>query len=112
MNRRGFLSLLAPAAAALIVPELLVPKRKIFLPPPGGWPNRIYGESWIDSALRMRGEAVDYAMGCDATVLSIYHGGRVILVRDFKTTDVLGIEHDGSQVRYLKNGELLRAYDV
>jgi hypothetical protein len=37
VNRRGFLSLLAPAAAALMVPELLVPKRTIFLPPRRRW---------------------------------------------------------------------------
>jgi hypothetical protein len=34
MNRRNFLGLLAPA---LILPELLVPKRTFFLPPKGGW---------------------------------------------------------------------------
>lgn len=71
MNRRGFLSLIAPAAAALIVPQLLVPKRTIFLPPRGGWSEfqeirvddvvylygkpqlpiavRLYGTSWIDT---------------------------------------------------------------
>lgn len=38
MNRRGFLALLGGAGAALLVPELLVPKRTIFLPPAGGWP--------------------------------------------------------------------------
>lgn len=36
MNRRQFLTrVLAPAAAAVVVPELA---RKIFLPPRGGWP--------------------------------------------------------------------------
>lgn len=37
MNRRGFLSLLAPAAALIVAPELLLPKRTFFLPPVGGW---------------------------------------------------------------------------
>lgn len=37
MNRRGFLSLLAPAAALIVAPELLLPKRTFFLPPAGGW---------------------------------------------------------------------------
>lgn len=41
MNRRGFFSALAGAAAGVIVgpelAELLVPKRTIFLPPAGGW---------------------------------------------------------------------------
>jgi hypothetical protein len=37
MNRRGFLGVLAGAAAAIAVPELLIPKRSFFLPPPGGW---------------------------------------------------------------------------
>jgi hypothetical protein len=37
MNRRGFLSLLAPAVALVIAPELLLPKRTFFLPPAGGW---------------------------------------------------------------------------
>jgi hypothetical protein len=54
MNRRKFISLLAPVAVgALIVPELTLPKRTIFLPPSGGWmprrpdlfgPGRIYLE--------------------------------------------------------------------
>lgn len=37
MNRRGFLALLAPAAALIVAPELLLPKRTFFLPPVGGW---------------------------------------------------------------------------
>ena len=39
MNRRGFVGLLAGAATALVVPQLMVPERKIFLPPRGGWPS-------------------------------------------------------------------------
>lgn len=37
ITRRGFLSLLAPAAALIAAPELLLPKRTFFLPPVGGW---------------------------------------------------------------------------
>lgn len=37
MNRRGFLSLLAPAAALIVAPELLIPRRTFFLPPTMGW---------------------------------------------------------------------------
>lgn len=37
MKRRGFLGVLTGAAAAIAVPELLLPKRTYFLPPAGGW---------------------------------------------------------------------------
>lgn len=37
MNRRGFLSLIAPAAALIAAPELLLPRKTFFLPPAGGW---------------------------------------------------------------------------
>jgi hypothetical protein len=38
MNRRGFLSLIAKSApAALVLPELILPKRTFFLPPTDGW---------------------------------------------------------------------------
>ena len=38
MDRRKFLTLLGIAApVALIVPELILPKRTFFLPPAGGW---------------------------------------------------------------------------
>jgi hypothetical protein len=46
MNRRGFLSVLAGAAAAIIVPELLVPKRTFFLPPVGGWDVGAFTSGW------------------------------------------------------------------
>jgi hypothetical protein len=40
MNRRGFLGFIVPTAAGLVIaPELLLPKRSFFLPPPDGWPN-------------------------------------------------------------------------
>lgn len=53
MNRRGFLSLLAPAAALIAVPELLIPKRSFFLPPAGGWnfrypPKKFWGPSLLE----------------------------------------------------------------
>lgn len=46
MNRRGFLGLFGAAAVAPLVPmpelaELLAPTRTIFLPPRGGWNNRL-----------------------------------------------------------------------
>lgn len=38
MKRRDFIQLLASAVpAALILPELIVPKRTFFLPPAAGW---------------------------------------------------------------------------
>jgi len=42
ITRRLFLGLAAGAAGALIVPELIVPKRTFFLPPPGGWRPQDY----------------------------------------------------------------------
>lgn len=49
MNRRGFLTLAAPAV--LILPELLIPKRSFFLPPMGGWATEIPWSvmAWDDS---------------------------------------------------------------
>lgn len=37
MNRRGFLKFLAPAAALIVAPEILIPRKTFFLPPAGGW---------------------------------------------------------------------------
>ena len=37
MKRRAFLGLLSAAPVALMVPELLLPTRKFFLPPTRGW---------------------------------------------------------------------------
>lgn len=63
MNRRGFLSLAAAAAALSLLPAepiVALPKaRKIFLPPRGGWPRVIPGYF------------VDLGAG-DATVLSLW----------------------------------------
>jgi hypothetical protein len=56
MNRRGFLSLLAPAAAALVAPELLVPKRSIFLPPSGGWPVDVGKYASLEAPLLCGGD--------------------------------------------------------
>jgi hypothetical protein len=50
MNRRKFLSLIAAAPAALILPELLLPKRSFFLPPAGGWTQPRLTEMWLDYA--------------------------------------------------------------
>lgn len=47
MNRRAFLLALSTAAAAgLIVPELVLPKRTFFLPPRGGWRSENYWTAW------------------------------------------------------------------
>lgn len=51
ISRRGFLLGTAAAAAAVIVPELEVPKKTIFLPPAGGWgariePEMVYGDGF------------------------------------------------------------------
>lgn len=40
MNRRGFLKLLGGAGVAIAASELLIPERKFFLPPRGGWATR------------------------------------------------------------------------
>lgn len=48
MNRRGFLGLVAAAVPALILPELLVPKRTFFLPPAGGWAQPSLASMWLD----------------------------------------------------------------
>lgn len=45
MNRRSFLALLP---AALILPELLLPKRTFFLPPSGGWSPMLWGDGIHD----------------------------------------------------------------
>jgi len=42
ITRRLFLGLAAGAAGALILPELIIPKRTFFLPPPGGWRPQDY----------------------------------------------------------------------
>lgn len=55
MNRRKFLGLIAAAApAALILPELILPKRSFFLPPVGGWAQPSLAELWLDYANTIR----------------------------------------------------------
>jgi hypothetical protein len=55
VNRRGFLGLIAAAApAALIFPELIMPKRSVFLPPSTGWAQPSLADLW----LRYAGEIV------------------------------------------------------
>jgi hypothetical protein len=54
MNRRKFLGLLAAAPAALILPELLVPKRTFFLPPATGWAQPSLADMWLDYANEVR----------------------------------------------------------
>jgi hypothetical protein len=71
MNRRQLLGLLVAAPVALIVPELIVPERKIFLPPVGGW---------------------DLAAGSDITVMTMFNvvgaTGSVIRLFEGKTQHV------------------------
>ncbi len=51
MNRRDFLRIASPlAAAGLILPELLLPKRTFFLPPTAGWCPDI--QQWINEDMR------------------------------------------------------------
>lgn len=56
MNRRGFITLLAGSAATLAAGELILPTRKFFLPPRGGWP------------------AMSYLTGLNTWHLQDYHG--------------------------------------
>lgn len=41
LSRRKFLGFSAAGAAALLLPELVVPKKTFFLPPVGGWKREI-----------------------------------------------------------------------
>lgn len=66
MNRRGFLSLLAPAAALIVAPELLLPRRTFFLPPTGGWSGDWF-QKWVDADMRQAWQA-----GLDAAYRAAY----------------------------------------
>jgi hypothetical protein len=68
MNRRRFLSLLSAAPAALILPELLLPKT-FFLPPAGGWVQPSLAKLWYDYALKSVpvGVAVQSYVDCPST---------------------------------------------
>jgi len=46
ISRRSFLTGAAIATGALIVPELIAPKRAFFLPPKGGWDWQAYAYGW------------------------------------------------------------------
>lgn len=48
MNRRGFISMLAGAAGAPLVPWRGLDEPSIFLPPAGGWAARSLGEMWLE----------------------------------------------------------------
>ena len=39
ITRRQFLTTTGLAIAGLIIPELVLPQKTFFLPPPGGWPK-------------------------------------------------------------------------
>lgn len=70
MNRRGFLTLLAPAAALIVAPELLIPRKSFFLPPVGGWHgnmtatevlNRMH-KAWNELPANFQRQQFEYAM--------------------------------------------------
>jgi len=70
LNRRGFLKLLTPAAAILVAPELLIPRKTFFLPPAGGWGHtltvadlRRFKEMMIRQALLISNPPVAYVNG-------------------------------------------------
>lgn len=110
MNRRSFISLIAPAAAALIVPS-----RTIFLPPRCGWPigDHPFHERGCDIAAAYGLiYGVDYSIGMDATSLVIRHRGEIIHAGEVRDDVVVGMHFDGSRLTYLKNGEVLRTFDV
>lgn len=70
----------AAGAAALVVPELFVPKRTFFLPPKGGWPNgTIYdipnGTIWCHP---------DYEIAIDANIVRLVKLKMVELKRDIE----------------------------
>lgn len=55
MNRRNFLTLAAAAVpAALILPELLIPRRTFFMPPAGGWAQPSLTDLWLNYANLIR----------------------------------------------------------
>jgi hypothetical protein len=80
VNRRNFLSLIAAAApAALIAPELILPKRTFFLPPAGGWAQPSLADIWLDFAndVRPAGVAVSVEVNWlirKAAVYEVKHG--------------------------------------
>jgi hypothetical protein len=51
LSRRKFLGLVGAGAAALILPpELLLPRKTFFLPPTGGWAQPSLEQLWLDYA--------------------------------------------------------------
>lgn len=72
MNRRQVLKALLAAPAIAVIPEIIVPKRTIFLPPRRGWP---LGCTTIDV------DDLIVEMGYDVKVLNGWHGWPVTLAR-------------------------------
>jgi hypothetical protein len=69
VNRRRFLSLLAATApAALILPELLIPKRSFFLPPAEGWVAPTLGEQWLAWSEEIRPVSVLFTAATSALI--------------------------------------------
>jgi hypothetical protein len=55
VNRRDFLGLIASAVpAALVLPEMLIPKRTFFLPPTGGWAQPSLAQTWLEWSEQVR----------------------------------------------------------
>jgi hypothetical protein len=105
MNRRSFLSLLAPAGAALLAPDLLLPARSIFLPPAGGWPADIYG---YHAAFRPAiCEGVPQSAAQALTLVVIEHG-RTIPLLDVDPLADVRMAFDGKYVAYVVNGLIAR----
>lgn len=63
ISRRAFV--LGAGAAALVLPQMLVPRRTYFLPPVGGWPSveryTYYTPHWIELDARSAKEYIGYA---------------------------------------------------
>jgi hypothetical protein len=78
MNRRGFLRLLAPAAALIAAPELLLPRRTFFLPPAGGW-----GGDWLQKWVH-----ADVRQACQAALGAAYRAAYPPLMVDDMTFDL------------------------
>jgi hypothetical protein len=103
ITRRALLSSLLPVAAgALIAPELIVPKKTIFLPPIGGWLPKeepiLIGESYTDiSPILEPGDIIRL-------------GGRTLRVAevtvDYSTYDILS--WSGRTQRYTRHTPYIR----
>lgn len=67
MNRRELLLSIGAGTLALAASELILPSRKIFLPPKGGWPND-YMRAWRERT--SRGYTVTYIDGAESFLMN------------------------------------------